>query len=150
LREWGKRGRAFCGKLARLMEKLVTGLGCITTVIAPLLALVLFPRANWLFFLGLVGVTILVLTFRGHKDPTPDEVADYIERLLTGNSRTWDVDDFEGLGIREPRLRELWQQAFSVSQLPESWAQLDDLEKDKLREIISRLQGMNKSDPDVR
>jgi hypothetical protein len=89
--------------------KFVSGLGCLTSLIAPLLAILLYPRANWLFAFVLVGIVVLVLSNRLVKDPTPHALADEIERLLTGPSPGWDVDNFESHRIRDPQLKELWQ-----------------------------------------
>jgi len=66
--------------------KFASGLGCLTAVLAPLLAILLYPRANWLFAFVLVGIAVLVLNERLAKDPTPQALADEIERLLTGNT----------------------------------------------------------------
>jgi len=43
----------------------------LTSIIAPLLALVLYPRANWLFAFVFIGVVVLVLQSLYAKDPTP-------------------------------------------------------------------------------
>ena len=52
-----------------------------------------------------VLIAVLVLNGLFAKDPTPQALADEIERLLTGNFGGWDVDDFEHHHIRDPQLK---------------------------------------------
>jgi hypothetical protein len=119
-------------------------LGCLTSIVAPLLALLLFPRANWLFAFLLLGVAILVLMGRFAPDPTPLEIANQIERLLSGNGRDWDVDDFENLSPRDPQLKELWLKAMYISKLPpEKWPQMGSAEKYQMQEIIRDLKALD-------
>jgi len=113
-------------------------LGCLISVVAPLLAVLLYPRAKWLFAFVLVGVAVLILIRLSAKDPTPEALADYIEHLLTGDFRGWDVDDFEHLGIRDPQLRELWRESMEVG-LPETWVLSGEDRKERLREIVRKL-----------
>jgi hypothetical protein len=68
------------------VAKFASGLGCLTAVLGPLLVILLYPRANWLFAFVLLGIVVLVLNDRFAKDPTPQALADEIERLLTGHS----------------------------------------------------------------
>jgi len=75
--------------------KLLSGLGCSVSILAPLIALLVYPRANWLFGFTLVGIAVLVLNHRFAKDPTPQALADEMERRLTGTHFGWDVDEFE-------------------------------------------------------
>ena len=116
--------------------KFVSGLGCLLAVLALLLAVLLYPRANWLFFFALVGIVIFLLNGLLAKDPTPQALADEIERLLTGEFGGWDVDNFEHLGIRDPQLRELWNKSMKVGGRPEEWVRLDQGQKQQLLEVI--------------
>jgi hypothetical protein len=119
--------------------KFVTGLGCLVSIAGPLLAIVLYPRAKWLFVFVVIGIVIVVLAEWTRKDPTPAALADEIESLLTGNYSEWDVDGFEHLGIRNPTLREYHLRSMSVGGLPETWVRMSDAEKDQMREIIRQL-----------
>jgi len=80
----------------------------------------------------------LALDRRFAKDPTPEALADQIERLLTGNYAGWDVDDFEMQGIRDSQLQDLHRRCMSVG-LPEEWPKLSDEQKNQLRDIIVEL-----------
>ena len=113
------------------------------SVVAPLVGLLIYPTAKWLFAFVLTGVAVLLLNRRFAKDPTPQQLADEIERLLTGNCAGWDVDDFEMRNIRDPQVRELWAQSLSVD-LPERWVRASEDEKNKLRDIIRRLRELGK------
>lgn len=125
--------------------KVATGFGCLVSVVAPLLAALLYPRANWLFAFVLVGIGVLVLNRRLTKDPTPQALADEIERLLTGRYGAWDVDNFEHRGIRDPQLRELWQRSMQVGGLPEEWVRLNKEQSDQLREVIRELRELGEA-----
>jgi hypothetical protein len=118
--------------------KFTSKLGCLISIVAPVLAMLLYPRAKWLFVFVLVGIIVLVLNRRFAKDPTPQALADQIERLLTGNCAGWDVDDFEMQGIRDPQLKDLHHRSINVG-LPEEWVKLDEERKNQLREIIRNL-----------
>jgi hypothetical protein len=117
-------------------SKFIGLLGCLTCVVGPLLGIVLYPRAPWLFAFVLVGVAILIVRTRFSKGPLPAEVADHAERLLEGRDVAWDVDDYEHLNPREPELRELWRRTIQIGGLPEEWPRLDDVRKNELRDII--------------
>jgi hypothetical protein len=119
--------------------KFVTGLGCLVSIAGPLLAIILYPRAKWLFALVVIGIAIVMLAERTRKDPTPARLADEIESLLTGNYGGWDVDGFEHPGIRNPLLREYWHKSMSLGGLPETWVGMSDAKKDQMREIIREL-----------
>jgi hypothetical protein len=114
-------------------------LGCLVSIVAPLIGIALYPRANWLFAFVLVGIAAVLLKGLTKKDPTPQELADHAERLLSGNSRKWDVDDYEHLNPKEPSLNDLWSRTMAVGGLPEEWARLDERKKSELREIIETL-----------
>lgn len=119
--------------------KFVSGLGCLISVLAPLLALLLYPRAKWLFGFVLVGIAVLVLNRKVAKDPTPQTLAEEIERLLNGTSGGWDVDNFESRRIRDPKISEFWRRSMEVGGLPEEWVRLEEGRKHQLEEIIRSL-----------
>jgi hypothetical protein len=129
------------------VAKFTSGLGCLTSLLAPLLAILLYPRANWLFAFVLVGIAVLVLNERLAKDPTPEALADEIEHLLSGRFAGWDVDDFESYRIRDPQLKELWQKSMLAGPhpAPEEWAGMDEEHKDRLREIIRELRALGEA-----
>ena len=66
------------------------------------MAVLLYPRAKWLFALALIGVAGLIWSGLAAKDPTSQDLADRMERLLTGKYAGWDIYDFEHLRIRDP------------------------------------------------
>jgi hypothetical protein len=120
--------------------KVASDVGCFVAVLAPLLAILFYPRANWLFGFVLVGIAILALSGLFEKDnPAPQALADEIERFLTGNCGGWDVDDFEHHHIRDPQLRELWSRSMKVGGLPEEWVGLDEERKNQMRKVIRDL-----------
>ena len=125
--------------------KFGAGLGCLISIVAPLLAALLYPRAKWLFAFVLIGVAVLILNGLFVKDPTPQALADDIERLLTGSYGGWDVDDFESQRIRDPQLRELWRRSMDVGGLPEKWVRLSEEQKSQLREIIRKLRELSEA-----
>ena len=122
--------------------KLAVRIGCLLFIICPLIAVVLYPRARWLFAVALVGVVILILLTRFSKDPSPIAVADHAQRLLEGTDGTWDVDDYEHLNPREPQLRDLWQNTMKIGGLPEEWPTLDEGRKNELQNIIRALRDL--------
>jgi hypothetical protein len=69
--------------------KFVSGLGCLISVLAPLVGVLLYPRAKWLFAFMLVGVAVPVLNHMLAKDPAPTVLADQIEQLLNGQTWGW-------------------------------------------------------------
>jgi len=113
--------------------------------VAPFLAVLLYPRAKWLLALVPIGVAVLILSGLFAKDPTPQALADDIERLLTGSSGGWDVDDFEHQRIRDPQLRELWRKCMDVGGPPEEWVRLNEGQKSELREIIRKLKELGEA-----
>ena len=116
--------------------------GCLVSVLAPLLALVFYPRAKWLFGLVLIGVVLVVFKVLTRKDPTPQEVADRADRLLSGTGGGWDVDDYEHLNPKDPVLKNLWRGTMEVGGLPEEWVRLDDAKQNEMREIIRKVRQM--------
>lgn len=108
-------------------------------MLAPIVALVVYPSANWLFWFLTIGIAILAVDLVTSKDSSPQEVRDFAERLLNGNASGWDVDDYEHLNLKDPRLRELWQSTISIGGLPEEWVRLNEGKKNDLREIIRKM-----------
>jgi hypothetical protein len=121
------------------------GLGCLISIVGLLLAALLYPRAKWLFALVLMGFAALVVKGLFAKDPTPQALADDMERLLTGSCGGWDVDDFEHQRIRDPRLRALWRRSMDVGGLPEEWVRLKEDQKGQLREVIRKLRELGEA-----
>ena len=113
--------------------------------VAPFLAVLLYPRAKWLLALVPIGVAVLILSGLFAKDPTPQTLADDIERLLTGSYGGWEVDDFEHQSIRDAQLRELWRRSMDVGGLPETWVRLNEAQKAQLREIIRKLRELGEA-----
>jgi hypothetical protein len=113
--------------------------GCLVSVTALVSAVVLYPRARWLFVLLVIGIALVVVSIRFAKGPTPQAVADDIECLLSGNYGGWDVDDYEHLNPRDPETRELWRKSMEIGGLPEGWVRLDEKKKDQLRDIVRNL-----------
>jgi hypothetical protein len=125
--------------------KFFTGLGCLVSVVAPVMAILLYPRANWLFAFVLLGIAVLVLNHWLVKDPTPQALADEIERLLTGKFSGWDVDDFESQRIRDPQLKELLRRTMAVGSAPEEWVGMDEEKKNRMRDIIRELRSLGET-----
>jgi hypothetical protein len=125
--------------------KFASGVGCLLSVLGPLVALVLYPRATWLFAFALIGFVVLVLNYLTAKDPTPLAVADRAEHLLNGTAYGWDVDNYEHLNPREAQLRELWHRTMATGGLPEEWPRLDEIKKSELRDIIRALKQLGGS-----
>jgi hypothetical protein len=123
--------------------KFASGLGCLMSVAGPFLALVLYPRAKWLFAFVLIGFAILWLNHRFAKDPTPQALADQIEHLLNGDYYGWDVDDFEMQAIRDPQLQDLHRRSMKVGGLPEEWVRLSEERKNQMRELIAELRKLD-------
>src|SRR5438876_10935424 len=94
--------------------KIASSLGCLTSVVGPFLAVVLYPRNKWLFAFVLIGFAVLWLNRRFAKDPTAQALADQVENLLTGNDTAWDVDDFEMQRIRASRLHYLHRRCMTA------------------------------------
>lgn len=119
--------------------KLGSGIGCALAVLGPLTAVVLYPRAKWLFAFAIVGVAVLVLNHLLAKDPSPATVADQIEAFLNGESAGWDVDDFEHHHISNQQLRAAWLKSMEIGGQPENWARVDEEKKTQLRELVRSL-----------
>jgi hypothetical protein len=84
-----------------------------------------------------------VLNVLTAKGPTPQELADRAERLLSGSSQGYDVDEYEHLNPKDPHLRELWHRSMAVGGPPEEWVRLDEEKKNELRDIIRSLRQMS-------
>ena len=114
-------------------------------MLAPTVALALYPRANWLFAFVLLGISIILINGLTAKDPTPQEVADRAEHLLNGTFGGYDVDDYEHLNPKNRQVRELWSRSMVVGGLPEVWARLDEERKSEVEDIIWRLRQLGVS-----
>jgi hypothetical protein len=125
--------------------KVAANFGCLISLLGPLLALLMYPRAKWLFAFVLIGLVVLVLNRRLVKDPAPEALANEIEHLVNGTYSGWDVDNFEHRGIRDPQLKELWRRSMTVGGLPEEWVKLDEERKDQLRLIIRELRELGEA-----
>ena len=113
--------------------------GCLVAVLGPLLAVVLYPRVNWLFACLVVGIALLEIAGLKIKDTTPEEMAELAEGILNGASGAWDVDDYEHLNPKDPEVRTLWIRTMTVGGLPEEWVRLDEAQKSEMRSIICTL-----------
>jgi hypothetical protein len=114
-------------------------------VIAAVAAIIVYPRANWLFAFPLLGVALVVFGIVTHKQPTPTEIADRAEHLLDGNYATyggWAVDDYEHLNPKSEKLKDLWRKTMSIGGLPEEWSRLNEEAKSKVREVIVEIRGL--------
>lgn len=117
-------------------------IGCLVSVIGPIIAIAIYPRANWLFAFLLLGIAFVVLGVVTLKRPTPTEVADRAEQLLDGDSGSygrWAVDDYEHLKPKGEQLKDLWRRTMSIGGLPEEWTGLDDDTKSRIREVIAEI-----------
>ena len=114
-------------------------LGCLASILAPIVAIILYPKANWLFAMPVVGIILIVVGIFTQRGPTPAEIADRAERLLDGNFAGWDVDDYEHAYPKDPRLKELWLKTMEIGGLPETWVNIGHEEKDILRKIIAEI-----------
>jgi hypothetical protein len=82
LSDWGT---GLARRQMKKVVKLASGFGCLISVIGPILALITYPRAKWLFAFILIGFAVLWLNRRFANDPTPQALADQIENLLNGH-----------------------------------------------------------------
>jgi hypothetical protein len=113
--------------------------GCLASVLAPITAIIVYPRANWLFAFPLLGIALIVFGIVTHKQPTPSEVADRAEHLLNGTYCGWDVDDYEHLHPKREQLKDLWKRTMWIGGMPEEWTRLDEETKNKIREVIDEI-----------
>jgi len=119
--------------------------GCLVSVLAPIISVVLYPRAKWLFGFALVSVALLLFIILTTKKPTAQDVADLADRLLVGSSGNWDVDDYEHIKPKEPQIQELWQRTMTVGGLPEEWPRLDEETKNEMRDIIRKIRQLGET-----
>lgn len=122
--------------------KIASRLGCLVAVLGPVAAVLLYPRAPWLFGFFLIGVAVVILNVLFRKPPLPSVVADHAQRLLDGTGGTWDVDDYEHLNPREPQLCELWRETMEIGGLPEEWPGLEHSKRNKLQDIIQAIRAL--------
>jgi len=87
--------------------KRLSGLGCLVGVLGPLIAVLLYPRAKWLFGLVLVGIIVLALNHFLAKKPTREDVAESIESFVNGGGGPWDWDNFISCSIADKELEEV-------------------------------------------
>lgn len=120
--------------------KIASKLGCLVAVVGPVAAVLLYPRAPWLFGFFLVGVAVLILDVLFRKALLPVAVADHAQRLLDGTGG--DVDDYEHLNPREPQLSELWRKTLEIGGLPEEWPGLEGSRRNELHDIIQAIRGL--------
>ena len=125
--------------------KLLFRTGCLLSLVAPILAMVLYPKANWLFAIPLVGIALLIFNILTKSDPLPNEVADRAERILSGSDGAWDGDDYEHLNPKRPELREAWESTLRIHCSPEEWGRLDEGKKSQLSELIRKMRGIQVS-----
>ena len=124
------------GKAAKLGSRM----GCAVAFLGPLIAVILYPRAKWLFAFALVGVAVFVLNDLLAKDPSPATLADQIEAFVNGwEIAGWDVDDFEHQRISNPQLRAFWLKSMEIGGHPEDWGRLDEEKKNQLRDLVQGL-----------
>ncbi|HEY3971466.1 MAG TPA: hypothetical protein VGM18_00595 [Candidatus Sulfotelmatobacter sp.] len=127
--------------MKRLLQSLFS-LGCLTSVIAPVVAIIVYPSANWLFFFPLLGIALIVFGIVTRKQPTPAEVADRAERLLDGSFGGWDVDNYEHLNPKNEQLKDLWRSTMSIGGFPEEWPRLEEDTKGRIREVIAEMRSL--------
>jgi hypothetical protein len=72
------------------------------------------------------------------KPFTPLDLADQAKRILSGQGREWDVDDYEHYHPKDPRLEDLHRETLRFG-LPEEWVRLDDVQKGRLQAIIKQI-----------
>jgi hypothetical protein len=116
--------------------------GCLVSVVAPIIAIIVYPSANWLFAFPFLGIALVVFGIVTRKQPTPSGVADRAEYLLNGTDGgygRWAVDDYEHLNPKSEQLKDLWRSTMSIGGLPEEWARLDGETKSKIREVIAEI-----------
>jgi hypothetical protein len=76
------------------------------------------------------------------KNPfTPQDLAHQAQRILSGQCRRWDVDDYENYDPKDPKLKDLHLRTLGFG-LPETWFKLDDAQKSRLRAIIEQMENV--------
>ncbi len=120
------------------LSQLTFSAGCLVSIIGPVAAVIVYPSAKWLFAFPVLGVALLVVGIVSHKQPTPTEVADRAEYLLSGGYDGWAVDDYEHLNPKNEQLKDLWRTTMSIGR-PEEWPRLDDEAKARMLEVIAEI-----------
>jgi hypothetical protein len=69
---------------------------------------------------------------------TSQDLADQAQRILSGECRKWDVDNYENYTSKDPRVEDLHFQTLRFG-LPETWVKLDHAEKSRLQSIIEQI-----------
>ena len=72
------------------------------------------------------------------KPFTPQDLSDQARRILSGQYRKWDVDDYEHYRPKGSALEELHAETMGFG-LPETWMKLDDVQKTRLQAIIEQM-----------
>jgi len=101
----------------------------VSVVIVPLLLIA--RAAMWVF-----GVD-------DRADRTPEEVADYLRKLIDGTEEEWDLDDFESVPIKNEQLDSVRCEFVSIH-LP-----MDEVGRAKAQELLSRVEGMSRNEQDA-
>ena len=99
-----------------------------------------------MFAFVLLPILILLLASRFSKDLSADEVADRAEHLLNGTFGSWDVDDYEHLGVRDSKIRELWRKTLEIGGMPEEWTRIEEDKKSAIQSIIAELRAKSSID----
>ena len=113
-------------------------IGYLVSVIAPIIAIAVYPRANWLFAFLLLGIALFVVGVATRKEATPTEVADRAGPS-DGSYTGYAVDDYEHLNPKSEQLKDLWRRTMGIGGLPEEWAGADDGTKSRIREVITEI-----------
>jgi len=79
-----------------------------------------------------------VLKIFKKKPFTPQDLADQARRILSGEYLKWDVDDYEHYRPKGLGLEDLHAETLSFG-LPETWIELDDVQKSRLQAIIEQM-----------
>ena len=82
-----------------------------------------------------------MLNFFKNKPFTSHDLADQAQRILSGEDRKWDVDDYENYRPSDPELQDLHSETLRFG-LPEEWIRLDATQKSKLQAIIDQIRGL--------
>ena len=72
------------------------------------------------------------------KPFTQQDLADQAQRILSGECRKWDVDCYESYHPKDSRLEDLHAETLGFG-LPETWINLDDVQKSRLQSIIEQM-----------
>jgi hypothetical protein len=120
--------------------------GCLFIVLAPLVGLLLYPSAKWLFGLAVIGVVLVSGVAVTRKDKNPQDVADLAERLLDGTDQGYDTEEYEHLNPKNSTMRTFWRKTKEVGGFPEDWAALEEAKKKELRTLIHDLRRTGQPD----